>query len=344
MDNTARVAFLREQATAYARLALDNIGRDYPAHVTYVAAAPGPPPIPRDLHPAFYGSFDWHSCVAMHWTLARLLRRLPGEVPTAAIREALDAHLTAEALAAEAAFFAAPGHRAFQFPYGWGWALALADELGGWDDPDARRWAAHLAPLAEGFAARLIEWLPLLTYPVRSGVHANTAFGLLLALPYAERRANAGDPALRDAIAINAHRWFANDADYPAAWEPSGSDFLSPALTEAALLARLLPSAAFTDWLGRFLPDLADERPASLFTPATVSVATAAHIGHLHGLNLSRAWAFGQIGAALPGADPRRAALADANARHTAAALPHIVGGDYLLEHWLVNFAVLLLS
>ena len=343
MDDGERVTFLRAQAPTYARLAVANVRRAYPVQVTYVATGPGAPPTPRELHPAFYGSFDWHSCVAMHWTLARLLRRLPDVVPGAAIRATLDAHLTAEALAAEVAFFAAPGHRAVQFPYGWGWLLALTDELGSWDDPDARRWAAHLAPLAELFAARLGEWLPLLTYPVRSGVHANTAFGLLLAWPYADARARAGDGALGETIATNARRWFANDSDYPAAWEPSGSDFLSPALTEAALLARLLAPAEYADWLGRFLPGLAVGQPASLFAPAIVTAATAGHIGHLHGLNLSRAWAFRQIADVLPPADPRRATLAEAAALHTAA-LPVVTGGDYLLEHWLVNFATLLLS
>lgn len=339
-----RAALLRERAADYARVALDNIEREYPSYVVYVATGPGAPPNPRRLHPAFYGSFDWHSCVEMHWVLARLLRLLPDRVPADAIRAAFDVHLAAEAMAGEAAYFNEPAQHTVERPYGWGWLLMLAHELYGWDDPDARRWERALEALASLLAGRLTAWLPRLTYPVRYGAHYNSAFGLSLALPYARARAADGDPALLETIVDAARRWFAADADYPAGWEPSGGDFLSPALVEAELMGQLLAPDEFAGWLGRFLPGIATGEPATLFTPAVVTDPTDGHSGHLHGLNLSRAWCWRRLAERLPAGDARVPVMEAAVERHAAAALPHVVGSDYTLEHWLACYAVLLLS
>ncbi|HUZ02359.1 MAG TPA: DUF2891 domain-containing protein [Thermomicrobiaceae bacterium] len=339
-----RAELLHDRAPAYARVALDNIRREHPSYVVYVSTGAGVPPAPRRLHPAFYGSFDWHSCVEMHWVLARLLRLLPDLLPRAEIRAALEEHLTGEAIAGEVAYFSEPAQHTVERPYGWGWLLMLVHELRGWDDPDARRWDAALDPLATLFAGRLQAWLPRLTYPVRYGAHYNSAFGLSLALPYARDRAASGDRALLEAIVDAARRWFGEDAGYPAAWEPSGGDFLSPALVEAELMSRLMEPQAFTGWLDRFLPDIAAGEPRSLFTPVTVADPTDGHSGHLHGLNLSRAWCWRRLAERLPAGDARVGVMLDAGARHAAASLPHVVGGDYTLEHWLACYAVLLLS
>jgi hypothetical protein len=279
----------------------------------------------------------------MHWVLVRLLKVAGDAVPAAQVRAALDGQLTEAGLRAEAEFMRARG--GFERPYGWGWALALAHELATWpDDPDAPRWAAAMEPLASALTENFLGWLPKATYPVRTGLHANTSFGLSMALPWARRLAAAGEPALAAAIGDAARRWYAADADYPAAWEPSGHDFLSPALAEAELMARLLPAGEFAPWLAAFLPGLADGAPASLFTPAVVSDSSDGQIAHLHGLNLSRAWCFRRLAETLPPGDSRIPACTQASRRHAEASLSHVTGDDYMVTHWLAAYAVLLFS
>ena len=312
--------------------------------MTYYITAPGPLRAPRELHPAFFGSLDWHSCVEMHWVLVRLLRLFPDLAIAPEARAALDEDLASEKLAVEAAFCADPAHRGFERPYGWGWALTLADELAGWEDADATRWLANLTPLADVLRERLIEWLPKATYPVRMGLHGNSAFGLSLALGYARTRARAGDGALERAIGDAASRWFAGDRDYPARFEPSGSDFLSPALTEAELVRALLDENAFVRWLDAFLPTLASGEPSSLLKLAIVSDPSDGQGAHLHGLNLSRAFCMRRIAEALPAGDRRLDVLAASIDAHADASLSAVVGSHYMVEHWLAAYAVLLLG
>jgi len=341
-------ALLTANAADYALVALTNIGREFPSDVRCLMTAPGDfPNRPRDRTPVFYGSFDWHSCVEMHWLLVRLLRTAHDHVPHRELRATLDAQFTAEALQAEARFVADPNAGGRQRPYGWGWALALIHEVSALrderQDEDASRWARHLRPLADTITARFLDWLPKATYPVRYGMHVNGAFGLSRSLPHAVDRAKAGDPALLDAITDAAHRWFGRDVDYPGGWEPSGSDFLSPALVEAELMASVLPPERFVPWLDAFLPKLADREPAALFTPAVVSDSTDGQIAHLHGLNASRAWCWRRLAEVLPPTDPRVELLTEAARIHADAALPHVVGDHYLVEHWLAAYAMLLL-
>jgi hypothetical protein len=335
---------LRPELDGYARLALDNIGREFPSYVTVLLTGPGEFPVrPRDRTPVFYGSFDWHSCVEMHWILVRLLKVVPDAVRATEIRAALDRQFTPGGLRAEAEFMRAKG--GFERPYGWGWALALAHELATWTgDQDASRWAAAMEPLAEVLKDSFLGWLLKATYPVRTGLHANSSFGLSLALPYARALADKGQPSLAAAIEAAAHRWYLSDTGYPAAWEPSGHDFLSPALAEAELMARLLPADEFAPWLAAFLPGLADGAPASLFTPAVVSDSSDGQIAHLHGLNLSRAWCLRRLAETLPPGDPRVPACTQASRRHAEASLPHVTGDDYMVTHWLAAYAVLLFS
>jgi len=295
-------------------------------------------PRPREVHPAFYGCYDWHSAVEMHWALIRLLRLVPSGVPGDDVQRVLDRHLTVENLQIEAAYFQTrPG---FERPYGWCWTLMLAAELVSWDDPSAQRWSAALRPLAEHISGLYLQWLPRATYPSRDGAHANSAFGLVRALPFANLLAASGDARLLDAITVCALRWFLDDAGYPAGWEPGGADFLSPALTEAELMSAVLSPAEFATWFDRFLPEL----PESLLTPAVVSDPTDGQTAHLHGLNLYRAFAFGQLAGVLTASDSRRAFLADAGRRHAGASLPAVSGSDYMVEHWLAAYAVLLLG
>jgi hypothetical protein len=337
-------AALRAEAGSYARMALANIRREFPAGVYHTMKAPGDFPYrPRARTPIFYGSYDWHSCVEMHWLLVRLLRVAAGDVPAAQIRAALGPRFERVALEAEERFIAGPdGLR--ERPYGWGWALALVHEVTAWDDQDGRKWAAALAPFAAEISELFLGWLPRQHYPVRHGVHANSAFGLSLALPHAAARAGSGDGELLAAITAKARAWFGGDMLYPASWEPSGHDFLSPALTEAELMAKILGPAEFADWLAVFLPGIEQGEPAALFTPAVVSDSADGQIAHLHGLNASRAWCWRRLAECLPAGDPRAGHAQAAARAHAAAALPHVVGSDYMVEHWLAAFAVLMLS
>jgi hypothetical protein len=331
----------REQASAFAQLALKGLGREYPNKPEHVLAGPEDAKTPKALHPAFFGSYDWHSSVHGHWMLARLLRLFPDLPEAGEIRAMLNDHLTPENLRAEADYFARKDGKPFERPYGWAWLLKLAEELRGWDDPDARRWAAALRPLEDVIVARYLDFFPKQTYPIRTGVHPNTAFGLAFAHDYARA---VGNEPLRALVEERARAYFAPDADAPARWEPSGADFFSPTLMEADLMRRVLPPEEFAAWFARFLPGAADGEPAPLFRPATVTDRTDPQLVHLDGLNLSRAWCLRSVAAALPPDSPARAALDASAARHAEAGLAHVASGDYAGEHWLASFAVYLLT
>jgi hypothetical protein len=326
-------------AAKFATLALAHLTREYPNKLTHSLAGPQDVRSPRELHPIFYGSYDWHSCVHGYWLVLRLLDRYP-EMPEArAIRDVVDAHFTEDGVAGELAYLSLPHNRGFERPYGWGWLLALADQLNMMRSPEADRWAATLAPLAGVIVERFMEFLPKATYPLRVGTHFNTAFALALALDFAR---GTGHTALGGLIEDTARRWHERDADCQA-WEPSGDEFLSPALMEAELMRRVLPLDEFTQWFDRFLPRLAQGEPATLFVPATVTDRADGKIAHLDGLNLSRAWCQRSLARALPDGDPRKALLDGAAETHLGEALAH-VAGDYMGEHWLATFALLALE
>jgi hypothetical protein len=331
----------KEQASAFARLALKGLSRAYPNKPEHVMAGPDDVKGPRDLHPAFYGSYDWHSSVHGHWMLVRLIRVAPGLPEETEIRTVLGEHLTAANLKVEADYFARKDSRSFERPYGWAWLLKLAEELHGWDDADAKTWSGNLRPLVDVVVDRYLDFFPKQTYPIRTGVHPNTAFGLAFAHDYA---CAVGHARLRALVEERARAYFAGDADAPARWEPGGADFFSPSLEEADLMRRVLPAAEFPAWLTRFLPGAARGEPATLFTPAVVTDRTDPQLVHLDGLNLSRARCMKSVAGALPPGDPARSALLSASARHAGEALGHVASGDYAGEHWLASFAVLLLS
>lgn len=321
----------------FAAVALSHVTREYPNKPGHVLASPEDARTPAALHPVFHGSYDWHSCVHGYWLLARVLRRFPGGPQAGAIRAHLDAQLVPDKVAGECAYFAAPTARGYERPYGWAWLLKLADELSRLPE---RRWAEALAPLTGMIVQRVRDFLPVAPYPVRVGTHFNTAFALRLAADYAE---GAPDAALSDLLLGTAERWYGADTDCPAWGEPGGDDFLSSALIEAECLRRLLPADRFRPWFDRFLPDLTVGRPTTLFRPATVTDRSDGKIAHLDGLNLSRAWCFRALAAALDPDDPRRQSLATAAEAHLEAALPHVTG-DYMGEHWLATFALLALE
>jgi hypothetical protein len=323
-------------ASQFARIALGHVTREYPNKLDHVLEGPTDARGPRDLHPIFYGSFDWHSCVHSYWLLASLLRRQPGIPEAGAIRALLDAAFTPQKVAGEVAYLARPSSRGFERPYGWGWLLKLQAEFLA---HEGAPWAAIHQPLADVFAERFRDFLPRAQYPIRTGVHSSTAFALALAQDYAVA---AQDTALSALFAETARAWYLADRDAPA-WEPSGDEFLSATLMEAECLRRLLPPGEFAPWFAAFLPRAAQRQPATLFAPATVSDRSDGKIAHLDGLNFSRAWCWREIAATLPAGDPL-AAVAEQTARdHMAASLPH-VAGDYMGEHWLASFALLALT
>ncbi len=326
-----------DHAQHFARIALGHVGREYPNNVDHALAEPADARTPSQLHPIFYGSYDWHSCVHSYWMLARLLRRFPDIASAPDIRALFDAQFVPDKVAAECAYFARPTARGFKRPYGWAWLLKLATELELQSDD---RWARSLSPLAEVIAQRFRDFLPRATYPVRVGTHFNTAFGLRMAADYAGIKR---DDALATLLRETGLRWYGEDRDCPAWGEPSGDDFQSSALIEAECMRRLLPPDEFLPWFDRFLPLLAERQPATLFRPATVTDRTDGKIAHLDGLNLSRAWCWRSLGDAMPVDDPRRAIAHEAAREHLAAGLPHIAE-HYMGEHWLASFAVLALD
>lgn len=330
-----------KQASTFAKVALKGIQREYPNKPGHVHNKDGDAQSPRELHPAFYGCFDWHSAVHSHWMLVRVMRKFPHLQDTKAIRNVLSKHLTAKNLKTEADYFKQPNRKSFERTYGWAWLLKLAEELHTWDDPDAKRWSKNLKSLEETIVDLYLTFLPKQTYPIRTGVHPNTAFGLAFALDYAR---SVEHKKLAELIEERSRTYYAKDKDIPASWEPGGNDFFSPSLMEADLMQRVLEPKEFAIWLHKFLPNIAKQQPKSLFVPAIVSDRSDPQIVHLDGLNLSRAWCMRSIAMALPEDDPARKALLQAAADHAASAVKHVTSGDYEGEHWLASFAVYLLT
>jgi hypothetical protein len=315
-------------ANRFAGVALGHVTREYPNKLDHVLTGVADAKGPRELHPVFYGSFDWHSCVHAYWMLAHLYRRFPSMANAPAVRAVFDAQIVPEHVAAECDYLDRPYAAGFERPYGWAWLLKLAAELALHETQEGRAWSAALSPLARMFAAMFMRFLPLANYPVRAGVHSNTAFAVRLALDYP-------DDGLRISLTDTARRWYGSDTDCQA-WEPGGDEFLSPALIEAECMRAALPDPEFRSWFAGFLPRLGQHLPATLFTPATISDRSDGKIAHLDGLNLSRAWCWRALAGFTP--DPK-AARRTARA-HIDASLPH-VSGDYMGEHWLASFAVL---
>ncbi len=344
MRNTqteTRSSITRAQASRFAGLALKCITKEYPNKPEHVMNDGNDVQNPKSLHPAFYGCYDWHSSVHGHWMLIHLLRLFPALPEAQAIRDGLNANLTPENIAVEIAYLKSPNRQSFERTYGWAWLLKLAEELYRWDDPEGKKWSQALQPLAQAFVERYLNFLPKQTYPIRTGVHPNTAFGLSFALDYAK---TTGNKKLEDLLSERSLTYFSRDEGYPAAWEPGGEDFFSAALLEADLMRRVLKAEEFRGWFGRFLPELGKGRPESLLKPAVVTDRSDPKLVHLDGLNLSRAWCMRNIATSLPANDPARITLARAAKLHADAGLAHVTSGDYAGEHWLASFAVYMFS
>lgn len=326
------------QVEAIAGMALACVEQEYPNKIAHVMASDADARPPRELTPAFYGCFDWHSAVHGHWLLARVARLHPSTKAAALARQVLARHLTAERIAGELAYVGREDRSGFERPYGLAWLLALAAELHAWDDADARAWAKELAPLERLARDRMLEWLPKLTHPIRIGEHAQTAFAMGLAIDWAR---STGDDEALAVLVERAKAFHGSDRGCDLAFEPSGHDFLSPCLGAADLMARVLPPAEYGPWLSRALPAVRTDG-ASFLHPVAPTDRTDGKLVHLDGLSLSRAWMLDRIARGLPSDDPRRASLRVSAREHADAGLAALAGQGYEGAHWLGTFAMML--
>lgn len=332
--------------TRFADLALACVHKEYPNKIAHVLNGDGDVKAPRGLTPAFYGCYDWHSSVHGHWLLARLARRHPHTPVAERARAALAKSLTPENIAGEVRYLEGAGRVSFERPYGLAWLLQLGAELREWSDEGAgdaevRRWATTLAPLEQEAIARVSAWLPKLTAPIRIGEHSQTAFSFGLMLDWTR---STGSREMELLLVSRSRDFYLKDRACPLDYEPSGEDFLSPCLGEADLMRRVLPPAEFAAWLERFLPALPTDGRGGWLAPGIVTDPTDPKLGHLDGLNLSRAWMLEGISRGLPASDPRRPALDAAAKIHRDLGLKNATGEHYEGGHWLGTFAVYLVS
>lgn len=326
--------FDEAQAARFARLALDCVHKEYPNKIAHSMNSDADVKPPRELTPAFYGCYDWHSSVHGHWLLVRLVRLFPQAPFAAEARRAVGQSLTPANIAQEVKYLNAEGRAAFERPYGLAWLLQLAAELKEWDDPQAREWAAALRPLEGAVTARIASWLPKMDHPIRVGEHSNTAFSMGLMLDYARI---TGNTAFGKLVEERVRHYYLNDRNCPVSYEPSGEDFLSPCLAEADVVRRILPGPEFASWLTAFLPRVEME-------PTRVPDPTDPKLYHLAGLNLSRAWMLEGIVSKLPANDARRKPFLDLAVRLRQTGLDSIKSEHYEGGHWLGSFAAYLVS
>ncbi len=323
------------EANRLAQLPIGCVGLEYPNKLNQTIAGDEDLRSPSDLHPAFFGCFDWHSSVHGHWSLVKLLKTFPDLEDRAIVVNLLKERLTAENIEKEIEYFSQEHNRNFERTYGWAWLLKLAEELHTWDNPLASELETNLAPLADLIASKYIEFLPKLNYPIRVGTHTNTAFGLSFAYDYA---LCVDNDELIAVIKQRAHDFYFYDKNGPISWEPGGEDFLSPCLEEINIMMRVLDLEDFKPWLTGFLPDLAN--PAYALEPGIVSDRSDGKLAHLDGLNFSRAWCFYDLANYLDEYSHLKI-LGDIHINHSLA---DITSDHYEGSHWLGSFALLALD
>jgi hypothetical protein len=328
-------------ADRFAGLALACLHREYPTKISHVLESDADVRPARNLTPAFYGCYDWHSAVHGHWLLVRLIRTTPDAPFVGQARAALAQSLTPARISAEAKYLRDPGRRSFERPYGLAWLLRLSAELRQWRDPDAQRWLTALTPLESAARDRLVEWLNKLSAPIRIGEHDQTGFSFGLIWDWAQI---AHDQELVKLLRTKGQAFYSADRACPLNYEPSGEDFLSPCLGEADFMRRLLEPEVFARWLNDFLPQIPRTANSAWLRPVAPADRSDPKLAHFDGLNLSRAWMLFGIAEGLPAKDPRRRVLATTASSHAAATLPAVTGEHYEGGHWLATFAVYLLT
>jgi hypothetical protein len=338
-SSSREAAFDAAAAGRFARLALDCVHREYPNKIGHVLNGDADVKPPRELTPAFFGCYDWHSSVHGHWLLVRLVRTFPEAPFASTAQDELSKSLTSANIEAEVRYLSGPGRVSFERPYGLAWLLQLAAELREWNSDQGRRWSATLQPLERAAKERVAEWLPKLSHPIRIGEHDQTAFSFGLILDWTR---TAGDKEMQKLVVSRARDYYFRDVDCPLAYEPSGQDFLSPCIAEADLMRRVLPPAEFAAWLSAFLPDIPRDGRAAWLTPEEVTDPSDPKLAHLDGLNLSRAWMLEGIASGLPPGDPRLKSIRAVARAHRERGLAAVTGEHYEGGHWLGSFATYL--
>ena len=327
-------------AQVFSGLAMDCIHKEYSNKIAHYMNSDEDLKPPRELYPAFYGCFDWHSSVHGHWLLVRLLNTHEGEINSAAIRQMLNKSFSAENISGELKSYTRQGMKSFERPYGIAWLLQLTAEIRQSSGDDAQRWLNHLLPLEQRAVSNISEWLPKLSFPIRTGEHSQTAFAFGLMLDWAQI---AGDREFEALLKSRVRELYAGDVNCPLAYEPSGQDFLSPCIAEADLMRRVLTQSEFLAWLTDFFPTLTGNTGDDWLAPATVTDKSDGKLAHLDGLNTSRAWMLEGIISALPKSDARRVPLEAAVEAHRRAGLDAVLGEmHYMGSHWLGSFATYL--
>ena len=326
-----------DAVTYLARLALDCAHREYPNKISHVMSSDADVRPPRELTPAFFGCYDWHSAVHGHWLLARVADHYPELTVAAEARAVLALSFTEQNIAVEVAYLRGEGRESFERPYGLAWLLQLVAEMRASKDPQVQRWAAIVAPLESEAVLRLETWLPKLAYPIRIGEHAQTAFAFSLVWDWARE---TGDLGMQRLLRNKADEFYLRDRSCPLAYEPSGQDFLSPCLAEADFMRRVLPPDSFDRWLSVFLRKIPLNGSTKWLPPAVVTDRSDPKLAHLDGLNLSRAWMLEGIAAGLPPADRRIRALRATALEHRTASWSAVTSGHYVGSHWLGTFAL----
>ena len=336
-DDTTIMLKKMDRKTAHhlATLPLHCMNTEYPNRLSQTLGGDENLKPPHILHPAFYGCFDWHSAVHGHWSLVSLLKQFPTMAEAKNIRSKLLANISKENILAEVSYFQSKYNKTYERTYGWAWLLKLAEELHTWDDPLARKLEENLQPLTELIIKKYIEFLPKLNYPIRVGEHPNTAFGLSFAWDFAN---TTHRQELKTLIEKRARDFYSLDVNCPMTWEPSGFDFLSPCLEEAALMKRVLPKKEFLSWIVTFLPQLKDKN--FVLKTGIVSDRTDGKLVHLDGVNFSRAWSLYKIAEGLP----EYYHLRNVANTHINYSLPSIVDDNYEGRHWLGSFAIYALN
>jgi len=336
IDLAERLQLTDESADKLVKLPIQCIDIEYPNKLNQVIGSDDYLRSPKDLHPAFYGCFDWHSAVHGHWSLVRLAKEKPQLKERDRILEGLKAHITPENIAKEIEYFEDSLSQGFERMYGWAWLLKLTEELVTWDDPRAKELSDNMKPLADVIVKRCMNFLLKLHYPIRVGTHTNTAFALCMVYDYAETVEN---DSLLNLVKDRAIDFYETDADCPLSWEPSGYDFLSPCFEEANLMRRVYPKEEFIGWLDKFLPELSDQ--SFELKPAVVSDRSDGHLVHLDGLNFSRAWCLYGIAKISP---EKYGHLVEIGNKHIEYSFENLVGDSYEGGHWLASFALLALA
>ncbi|MBB5159812.1 DUF2891 family protein [Saccharopolyspora phatthalungensis] len=327
---------IAEYTRAWSAIACEVLTRPYPYEAAHRSLDASDVAVTPDvLHPAFHGSFDWHSSVHMQWSLIRLLTLHPKAVDPLAV-PLLNQRLAPDAIAAEVAYLRA--RPAFERPYGWAWATALMCAARDCPVPEARTWSSALEPLTETIADLTSAWLRRQALPARHGLQGNSAFALAIFL---ESFIRLGYSDLADDIRFKALEWFGSDTAIDTRFEPSGTDVFSPSLAEAELMRRVLAADDFRTWLEAFLPGLGEDRHLHLLDVPPVDDSGDGPLTHLSGLALSRAWQLRSLASCWPSDSLTGARLRAGAERQVAAVLPLLTGGDFMSTHWLVTFGIL---